>query len=72
MQWFGYEIPAKEPKPAASWQSISAKDPNSLVEVFRFSHDTQKRKSALEELKKLGLVEHLDNANAPTSSINHT
>ena len=61
MRWFGHQIPAMEPEPAASPQLASPSDPDSLVEIFRFSHDSQKRKSALEELKRLGLVKHFDN-----------
>jgi hypothetical protein len=61
MRWLGHQIPAMEPEPAASPQPATSSDPDSLVEIFRFSHDSQKRKSALEELKRLGLVKHFDN-----------
>jgi hypothetical protein len=61
MRWLGHQIPAMEPEPAASPQPATSSDPDSLVEIFRFSHDSQKSKSALEELKRLGLVKHFDN-----------
>jgi hypothetical protein len=38
------------------------KDIEALVERIRFSTDIQERKSALSELRKLGLVDELDNA----------
>jgi len=61
MRWFGHQIPPMEPEPAASPLQEPSSDQDDLVESFRFSPDSQERKNALEELKRLGLVEHFDN-----------
>jgi hypothetical protein len=50
MGWFGHPIPALE---------SPSSDPDSLVEIIRFSRDSLERKNALEQLKRLGLVKTL-------------
>jgi hypothetical protein len=61
MGWFGHQIPPVEPEPVDSPKPATSSDPDLLVKTFRFSPDSQKKKNALEELKRLGLVEHFDN-----------
>lgn len=61
MRWFGHQIPPMEPEPAVGPHPETSSDPDLLVEIFRFNPDSQKKKNALEELKRLGLVEHFDN-----------
>jgi hypothetical protein len=61
-KWLGEEISLAPPELAVVIGGDE--DPDALVEVIRFSRDTQKRKTALLELAKLGMVEGLDQVSA--------
>ncbi len=63
MRWFGREDLLPSPEPSSEFppdpvQELD-RDPDSLVEIIRFSHDPHQRSAALRELKKLGFVEEL-------------
>lgn len=61
MTWFGHPIPPIAIEHPNNNELAPSSDPDLLVETFRFSPDSQKRKNALEELKRLGLVEPFGN-----------
>jgi len=60
--WLGREISL--PPPELELVLEGDEDPDVLVEIVRFSHDPQERRTALLKLDKLGMIEGLDQISA--------
>ncbi len=70
-RWFGKTdsntFPYLSLEPVQEINQSHNKNPDALVEIIRFNPDPDQRRMALEELKKLELVERMDGESEPIS-----